>query len=178
MTKDEPVHDESSRLSQAEALESLILANANSNSTMVSLVEKIREDSELRNQKVDLLEKSVRQMRWLIVLVAVIIAGQFTIAGINAYNISQARKNAGRTAEIARGVEQTNSVLLDCLNSTGECGRANAEEQKKFLDDVKRFNLAGFYCLRLNPATEDEAGEKLLACMKRLYPDGPELQFP
>lgn len=77
---------------------------------------------------------------------------------------------------IAGDVRSTNTTLLDCINSTGECGRRNASNQGKVLDEVKRYELTVIYCARTNPQPVDPDGSAFVACINRLYPGGPVLR--
>lgn len=170
-----PDVEKGSRLHQALALDELVHANADSNETMIRLVEQVRKDAEARNKKVDLLELGQRQTAKLLIMVAIVLLLVFGVGVINAVNISQARRNAAVTAGIAKDASATNTTLLDCLNARGECGKLNAEQQRKVLNEVKKYELTGFYCARTNPQPTDEQGAALLACMNRLYPGGPTL---
>lgn len=163
-------HD-GSRLHQAMAVEELVRANADSNETMIKLVKSVREETRARDRKVEALDKQVRQGRFLVILSIVCVLFLLLIAIINATNIAKQR-------ETSRQVQATNSLLLDCLNRQGECGRWNAEQQALLLDEVKRYELTGFYCIRNNPQVKDPNGEAFLKCVNRLYPGGPQLQIP
>lgn len=152
----------------ASAMDELASANRASNMTMVSLVEHVRDETSATNRKVAVLEKNNRQTMFLIYLVVAAVLVLIALAVVNAINIASTR-------DIARSVEGTNRTLLDCANSTGACGRINADNQKVIIDSVKQYNLIGFYCIRTNPGTTDPKGEGFLKCMERLYPGGPVL---
>lgn len=161
-------HD-GSRLHQAMAVEELVRANAESNDTMVRLVKSVRDETKARDRKVEALDKSVRQQRVLMYIGVFCVFILLTIAIVNAVNISSQRATS-------RQVQSTNELLLDCLNRQGQCGRWNAEQQALLLDEVKRYELTGFYCIRNNPADKDPNGKSFLACVNRLYPGGPQLK--
>jgi hypothetical protein len=160
-SQEERSAERTSRARNSAALEDLIAANEDSNRTMLNLVETVRQETAARDRKVDALEKSQRQMHWLVIMACVLSVIFLVIAVFNAFNL-----NANR---------DTNRTVLDCVNGTGNCGRQNALNQKAVLDEVKKFNLIGFYCIRNNPAAEDPHGERFLMCMKELYPGGPSL---
>lgn len=157
------------------AIDELVAANHESNRTMAALVEHVRKETLARDRKIDALDRNQRTLRKLTVLGTVVAVALLVVGFINAFNIAMARRNAAQTATIARDVGETNRTLLDCLNSTGVCGKRNAQNQRKVLDEVKQYELTGFYCIRLNPATEDPNAEAFLKCMQRLYPGGPTL---
>lgn len=171
----DPGERESDRHDDQAVLEELILANVNSNATMVDLVERVRQDAVMQGTKVDLLEKGQRQTRRLLVMVSVALLLMVIIGVINAVNIGQTRRNAEITAKTAKDAGDTYALLLDCLNSRGECGKRNAEASKATLDEVKKYELTVLYCVRINPQVEDAAGRKFLDCVNRLYPGGPQL---
>lgn len=165
----ETADEKASRLHSALAIEELVAANHESNKTMVALVEHVRRETEARDRKIDVLEKNNRQTRWLTYLVGGAMVILLTLAIVNAVNISATQKQEEQVSKL-------NSLLLDCVNSTGECGKRNAILQNQLLDQVKQYNLVGFYCARTNPLSTDPKGEKFLECMQRLYPGGPTLQ--
>lgn len=174
---DEPgdAEERTSRLHNALAMEELVSANARSQATMIKLVESVRAETKARDRKVDALamaQKSAQrgQRIGIVALVCLLFMAVF-----NAFNVLETRHNAERSAKIADDVKKTNSLLLDCVNSSGECGKWNAEQQRKTLDEIKKYELTGFYCIRNFPATADPDGEKFLTCMERLYPGGPKL---
>jgi hypothetical protein len=142
-------------------MEDLISANADSSRVMIDLVETVRQETAARDRKVDALEKSQRQMHLVFLLGCALVVILLVLGVFNAFNL-----NANR---------DTNRTVLDCVNGTGNCGRQNTLNQKVVLDEVKKYNLIGFYCIRNNPAGEDPRGEKFLVCMKELYPGGPSL---
>lgn len=142
-------------------MDHLAEANAASNATMLNLVEEVRRETAARDRKVDALDRSLKQMRWLTVLLGVAIAMLLTLGVINAVNLNSNR--------------DTNRVVLDCVNGVGTCGQVNRANQDRLLDEVKRYNLIGFFCIRNNPASEDPKAEKFVQCMNRLYPGGPQL---
>lgn len=160
----------------AEQVEHLAQMNARSNETMMNLVEKVRQDAYMREKKVDLLDEGLRQTRRLIAMVGLVLVVMVGIGVINAVNIGQARRNAAVTAKTASDAGHTYALLLDCLNGSGECGKLNAENQKKLLDEVKLYELTVLYCVRINPQVDDPDGDDFIACVERLYPGGPKLQ--
>lgn len=177
MTGPEPLEDDRrSRLDAARQVEQLVAANAASNATMSRLVEKVRVDAEKREHKIELLENESRQIRRLLIMVGVAIALLLIVGAFNAYNTAQARRNAEQTASAARDAASTNKLLLGCFDVNSECAKLNAQKQKEFLDEIKLYELTALYCLRLNTAQEDPEGKQFLACLKRLYPGGPELK--
>jgi hypothetical protein len=97
----------------------------------------------------------------LMYVLGVTVVALLALAVANAFNIAAAR--------------DINHTLLDCVNLTGNCGRQNAAQQAKIVDQVKEYNLIGFYCIRTNPGPVDPKGEAFLKCMERLYPGGPTL---
>lgn len=150
------------------AIEDLVEANQASNATMLALVDHVRKETEARDRKIEVLEKNHKQTRVLVLLMgftAIVLLG---LAVVNAVNISAAREQQDQ-------VKDLNGIMLDCVNSTGACGQANAVQQARILDSVKQYELTGFYCARTNPANVDPKGEDFLACMARLYPGGPTL---
>lgn len=171
MTEDQS----SGRASNVLALEELIASNNHSNTTMVALVEQLKRDTELRDRKIEVLTANGRQMRKMTIALVACMVVLLGIAVFNATNLASQRRNAAATARIAMDTRNTNELLLDCLNSTGNCGKSNADQQRRFLDEVKRYELTGFYCIRTNPALADPKGEQFLKCMNRLYPGGPQL---
>lgn len=158
-------------------LEELVLANHESNATMIQLVETVRDETRARGRKVDALERNQRQLRGLSILGTVAVVALLVMAVFNAVSIQVTRQNAERSAVISRNVDQTNSLLLDCLNSTGKCGQLNAQQQANLLNKVKQYELTGFYCARTNPLAVDPDGKNFLACMEKLYPGGPTLNL-
>lgn len=166
MESDEQRSDRWERSSSA--MEDLAAANVRSNQTMLSLVEEVRADAKLRDRKIAVLEKTNRQTRLLTYLLCGATLVMLILAVFNAVNIAA-------TKDEQRSIEQINRTLLDCVNSSGECGQINRRTQEQILDQVKAYNLVGFYCIRTNPATADPKGEKFLSCMQRLYPGGPTL---
>jgi hypothetical protein len=160
----------------ASAIDELVTANRQSNETMLALVEHVRKETVARDRKIDVLEQNNKQTRLLLYLVSGAVVMLLLLASFNAIGITAARQNVEQSAAIAKNVDQTNATLLDCLNSRGACGQANAASQKGILDSVKQYNLVGFYCIRVNPATADPKGEAFLKCMQRLYPGGPVLE--
>lgn len=150
------------------AIDELIEANSSSNATMLALVESVRRETEARDRKVDMLEKNHQQMNWVIVGVGVLVVIMLGLGITNAINLAATKDQQNQTRQI-------NTLLLDCVNSTGACGQANAVQQAKILDTVKQYELTGFYCARTNPANVDPDGEDFLKCMNRLYPGGPTL---
>lgn len=152
-----------------EAIDELVAANHASNSTMLALVETVRKETAARDRKIDQLERNHEQTKWLIVAVCVAVVLMLSLGVVNAINLSTTRRQTDQTAKI-------NGFLLDCVNSTGACGKANVQQQKRFLDSVKQYELTGFYCARNNPGPVDPKGESFLKCMDKLYPGGPTLQ--
>jgi nitrogen fixation-related uncharacterized protein len=159
----------------AREVDNLIAANAASNATLTRLVDKVREDAANRERKIELLEAESKQMRRILIGVSITAAALVVLALFNAITISQARHNAQQTANAARDAASTNKLLLGCFTPESECSRLNAEQQKAFLNEIKKYELVGFYCLRTNTVTEDPNGTKLTACINRLYPGGPQL---
>lgn len=150
-------------------------ANHESNQTMLTLIDRVREETAARDRKVDSLDKNLRQMRWVTGLVASAIVILLTIGVINAINLSSARKSAKQTKDIAAATSATNRTLLDCVNSRGACGQVNAANQGKILDTVKLYELTVIYCARTNPSNVDPKGDKFVQCVAKLYPGGPVL---
>lgn len=170
-----PDEERAGRLHSALALEELVAANHSSNKTMMALVDQVRKETEARDRKIDVLEQNNKQTRLLLYMVGGAVVILVLLAIFNAIGITAARENVDTTAKIARNVDVTNQTLLDCLNSQGVCGQVNAAQQQEILDEVKKYNLVGFYCIRNNPGTADPKAEKFLKCMERLYPGGPTL---
>lgn len=168
--------DRRARLDAAREVERLIAANAESNSTMRSLVEKVRQDASMREKKIELLENESRQIRRLLVMVGVAIALLLVVGSFNAYNTAQTRRQAAQSAQVAKDVASTNTLLLGCFDVRSECSKLNAEKQKQILDEIKLYELTALYCLRTNNAQQDPEGKEFLACLKRLYPTGPILK--
>lgn len=173
---------ESSPLFDALALEGLIQANNESNETMMRLVESVHSETKARDRKVEVLaknqevlERNQRQLRMLSVFGVIAILCLLAMAVFNAYNTTASRRNAERATEIVAEVRATNRFLLDCINATGACGKANVANMNKAMNEIKRYELTGLYCARTNPQPVDPRGDKFLACMKRLYPTGPVL---
>jgi hypothetical protein len=160
--------ERSARLQSALAVEELVAANNESNQTMMALVEHVRQETVANDRKIEELRRNTKQFRNLMYALVVTMAFLLVIAGVNAYNLAESKKEQEQ-------IEAINRTLLDCQNSTGECGRANAQNQKRLLDEVKEYELTGFYCIRTNPAQRDPDGDAFLKCMDRLYPNGPTL---
>lgn len=167
--------DRASRLHSALVVEELVAANNQSNNTMINLVETVRQETAARDRKVDALERSSHQMRILMVIGIIALVGLLVLATFNAINITQTRAAAHKQASIALNVQHTNDLLLDCLNSTGQCGQVNQANQAKILDEVKKYELTVIYCARTNPQPIDANGDKFIACVAKLYPGGPQL---
>ncbi len=163
------IPDPNRRSSTTEALEDLVTANNESNVTMLALVEHIKRDLEARDRKIETVAASTRSMRKLALAMVVMMLVLMGIAAINATNLAAQRATA-------RDAKATNALLLDCVNARGACGQLNAQQQRLILDEVKKYELTGFYCLRTNPQTADPRGASFLQCMERLYPGGPKLQ--
>lgn len=159
----------------ALAVEELVAANHQSNQTMLDLMDHVRRETEARDRKVDVLEENNRQTRLLLFMVGGAVVVLILLAIFNAIGITSARRNAERTTAIAANVDKTNQTLLDCINSRGQCGQVNAANQLELLDEVKKYNLVGFYCIRTNTAVKDPKAIAFQACMQRLYPGGPTL---
>lgn len=157
------------------AVEHLVAANEESNATMRRLVERVREDADMREKKIDLLELGLVRTKRLIIMVGAVLIIMVSIGVTNAINLNDARRNAAATAAAARDAKATYAILYDCLNQQGECGRQNAAESKRLLDEVKLYELTVLYCVRINPQIADPQGDDFLDCVKRLYPTGPEL---
>lgn len=153
--------DRTSAQNNASAVEQLVAANEDSNRTMMALVDSVRQETAARDRKVESLDKNLRQMQWVTVLVGVAILILLTIGVVNAFNLAATRR--------------TNHTLLDCVNSTGICGQINAANQAKILDTVKLYELTVIYCARTNPANIDPKGDKFVECVTKLYPGGPAL---
>ncbi len=168
---DERREDRAQRLHNAMAMEELVAANKSSSATMINLIESVRKETSARDRKVEELEANTKQLRKFTIVAVVVCFLLLCMAIFNAVNVVGTR-------DIAKDTQRTNDTLLDCLNSTGQCGQFNAQQQKLVLDEVKKYNLTGFYCIRNNPATEDPKAEKFVACMERLYPGGPKLNTP
>jgi hypothetical protein len=156
-------------------VDELIAANQASNRTMLSLIESVRQETVARDRKITAMEKQQSQLRWAIGLVCLGISILVAVGVINAVNINTSRRQQGQLAEVGAEVDRTNRTLLDCMNATNECGKINARRQMLLLDEVKRYELTGFYCIRQNPAEADPDADAFLKCMQRLYPGGPEL---
>jgi len=163
------------RAAAAAQVEALAQANAQSNKTLRSLVEKVRDDAYMREKKVDLLEVGLKQTTRVMWLVAVVLALIFSMAIVNFNNVSAARRNAEVTANVARNAQATNELLYGCLRPDTECSRSNQDAQRKILDEIKKYELTALYCLRINPGAEDPRGDEFIACINRLYPGGPQL---
>lgn len=160
---------ENARADHAEAaIEDLVAANNKSNATMLALVENVRQETVARDRKIDVLERNHRQVNFLIAAVCMAIVVLLALGITNAINLASARRQQEQTKEI-------NSTLLDCVRATGECGQLNSARQAAILQSVKQYELTGFYCIRINPATADPKGQAFLDCMERLYPGGPTL---
>ncbi len=173
---DTEVEDErAARLHNALAMEELVSANQASNATMIGLIETVHKETAARDRKVAQLESNTKQLRKFTLVAMVMCALLLCMAVFNATNVIATRNNAEKTANIADDVKNTNTLLLDCLNSQGECGKWNAEQQRRTLEEIKKYELTGFYCIRNNPGPTDPDGEKFLACVNRLYPGGPQL---
>lgn len=175
MTDPNSGEEASSRLHSALAIEELVAANQASNRTMVDLVKGVQAETEARDRKVDALAKSQHLQRILSGLGVVCIVVVLILGIINLFALASTRQAAHRQAEIAEQVQRTNDTLLDCVNTTGQCGQLNQANQAKILDEVKKYELTGFYCIRNNPADKDPNGEKFLVCVNNLYPGGPQL---
>lgn len=167
--------DRASALHNSLAVEELVQANQESNATMLRLVNSVRDETKARDRKVEVLEKNQHQMRQLSVLGIVAICCLLVMAVFNAVSIAGARRNAATTAAISEETHSINGTLLDCINSTGVCGQANAKAQVRFLDTVKLYELTVLYCARTNPQPLDPKGDKFLSCVAKLYPSGPAL---
>lgn len=167
--------ERATRRESAVAIEELVTANAESNKTMLNLVNRVREETAARDRKVDALERTTRQMQWVIGSAAVLIAVLLVLAVFNAINLNETRKSQKTVAAIAESTQETNRTLLDCVNSTGQCGQVNQANQAKILDTVKLYELTVIYCARTNPQNVDPMGNKFVACVSQLYPGGPTL---
>jgi hypothetical protein len=167
--------DNATGMSGAEAVEHLVAANEESNRTMTALVEGVRRETAARDRKVEALDKNLGQLRWVTVLVGAAILILLTIGVINAVNLSSARKSAKQTKDIATQAAAINQTLLDCVNSTGQCGQVNQANQAKILDTVKLYELTVLYCARTNPRDVDKSGDLFIACVNTLYPGGPQI---
>lgn len=170
-----PDEERASQLHNALAVEELIAANHESNRTMATLVKSVRDETAARDRKVEALEKSHRQVRWVIALVGVLIVVLMTIGVFNAINLYKSRQAQSNTRDIAAGVAANNRTLLDCVNMTGSCGQLNQQNQVRILDTVKKYELTVIYCARTHPSAQDPKGDAFLACVKKLYPGGPQL---
>jgi cytoskeletal protein RodZ len=167
--------DRAGQLHAALAVEELVAANHESNQTMLSLIDRVREETAARDRKVDSLDKNIRQTRWLLFIGIGAVVILLLVGVINATNLYKSRKTQQQTKAIADQTAQTNRTLLDCLNSTGQCGQINQASQAKILDTVKQYELTVIYCARTNPANVDPKGDKFVACVAKLYPGGPTL---
>lgn len=176
MIPDLPEEDRQARIDAAREVERLAVATAASNVTMTRLVEKVSQDAEKRERKVELLEAEARQLRQLLLMVGIAIALLLIVGAFNAYNTAQTRKQADQSAQIAKDSASTNRLLLGCFDVNSQCSKLNAEKQKQILDEIKLYELTALYCVRTNPAQADPKGEDFLACVKRLYPAGPTLK--
>jgi len=159
----------------ADPMERLVQANAESNETMHSLIERVRDDAKMRERKIDLLEDGLHRTRQVLGLVALALLVLLIVGGINAVNINNGRKNLDATGAVAKQAAATYALLYGCIDSTGECGKRNAENTKEALDKIKQYELVVIYCARSNPRDRDEDGAKFLACIVKLYPGGPTL---
>jgi hypothetical protein len=137
--------ERSARMHTAMAMEQLIQANAESNATMVELIEGVRRDGQARNRKVDLLEAQQRQMKRLFLLAVAAIACLLLLAVFNAFSLTSTRRNTAQTKVVA-------------------------EQQVGLIQEVKRYQLTIFYCARVNPQPTDPSGEAFLACVAKAYP--------
>jgi hypothetical protein len=167
--------DRDAQARNTSAVEDLIAANAASNATMINLVERVQKETEARGRKVDALEKSNRQTRWVIALVCFGTLILIVLGIINATNLQRTRQSQEQLAQVAVSVDQANKTLLDCVNSTGQCGQVNSTNQAKILDTVKLYELTVIYCARTNPATTDPKGDRFVQCVYTLYPSSPKL---
>lgn len=165
---DPELSDEERADRNASAVEELVAANHESNRTMADLVDHVRKETQARDRKIDVLEKNNKQTRMLTYMLGGTMLVLLMLAVFNAFNIAAANRQQDQIRAI-------NATLLDCVNSTGECGRVNTANQARILDQVKQYELTGFYCIRNNPAQADPEGEQFLKCMQRLYPGGPTL---
>lgn len=168
--------DDNIAVTSAMAIEELISANARSTQSMERLAKYVQEETEARDRKIEALGRNQHTLRWLVVVGTAATVVLLIVAIINAANISSQRRQAARQAAIAEQVAATNRFLLDCINSTGVCGKKNIVTQNRLLTEVKQYELTGFYCIRKNPAGKDPDAEEFLKCMNRLYPGGPQLQ--
>jgi hypothetical protein len=166
------------REARAHAVEELARANVESNQTMMRLVERVKQDADMRERKIDLLERSIRQGHRLATLLAFILLFMLGLGVTNAINLNNARDNAEVTADAAKNASDTYALLLDCLNQRGQCGKQNAEANKKIIDDVKLYQLVVMYCARTNSREVDPTGDKLVGCVERMYQGGPQLKRP
>lgn len=169
--------ERASALHSALAVEELIAANNQSNKTMMNLVERVQDETAARDRKVEALERSHRQVRWVIVLAVILALFLIALGIINAVNLNSTRRSQSQVAQIAANADQTNRTLLDCINARGACGQANAAAQRQVLNQVKLYDLTVIYCARTNPISVDADGTKFVACVKSLYPDGPTLDL-
>lgn len=158
-----------------QQVEELIAANVASNATMVHLVEEVQRDADLRGRKVELLQEEARQTRKQIFIASIGIVLMLVIGVANAINLNDARHNAAVTAATARDANGTYTLLLDCLNPDGVCGKRSAAQSARTLDEIKKYELIVLYCVRINPALADPKGEAFIDCVNRLYPGGPQL---
>lgn len=171
-TPDEP----DPRLEAVDQVEQLARANEASNATLLRLVERVQQDAKMRQRKVDLLEEGQRQQHKLMILVAAVLIMMVVVGVINAINIYDTRRNAAAVAATAKDAQRTYKLLLGCLDVNEPCGKNGAERTKESLEEIKRYELTGFYCARTNPVAVDPSGDKFLECMNRLYPGGPQLK--
>jgi hypothetical protein len=162
---------------RTSAINALVDANDRSAAAMMGLVSQVQRDAELRERKVDLLERSHRDMKRLLLLVAAGLVVILSLGLTNAVNLYNARRNAAITAGIARNAASTNALLYDCLNSQGECGKRNAAEQKRLLAEISRYELVLAHCDRITPANTDPNGDRLTECVDRVFgPNGVTLK--
>jgi hypothetical protein len=170
-----PANSGGPRRDPRHAVEDLARANAESNHTLMRLVQKVSDDATMRERKVDLLERSMRQGHRLLILLTVVLIALLMVGAVNAANIASARRNAEVTAQSARDSANTYALLLDCLNSRGECGKRNAQQTKSYLDEVKVYELVLASCDRAHPVTDDADSKQFIDCVKRHFPNGPVL---
>jgi len=174
-TPDEPIGANERHGVEAEHVEALAAANAASNKTLINLVEKVAEDAYMRERKVELLDRGMRQTRKLLFMLGIGLLLLVTIATINAVNIASTRKNAAVTAQAARDAKATNDLLFGCFEPNSQCAKLNVQKQAELLNEIKKYELVALYCIRTNPGAEDPEGVAFLACVNRLYPGGPQL---
>lgn len=170
-----PEYPEQEHHVAAEHVEKLAAANDASNKTLLNLVQRVAEDARIREKKVQMLDAGMKQTRMLLIMLGI---GLILLVGLgiaNFANIAEARRNAEVVAHAAKDAKGTYDLLYGCFQPDSDCAKRSAQQQKVSLDEIKKYELTGFYCARTNPAVADPNGDAFIECMNRLYPGGPQL---